>query len=82
MTDELIPCPFCGEECIGISPMEAKDERRYFQRQIECSNCECAISAYINWSEYRELGIDGASNKLAEMVTNKWNRRYNDREIE
>lgn len=83
MSDELLPCPFCGHH--ACEPVQVQGERwGSYDWVIHCSSSHCGISARIvadDWSEQ----IDGALNPhipADQLYTDRlvqvrrmWNRR-------
>ena len=64
-SQELKPCPFCGEEKVQIEDISSEDEQ-YFM--IQCSNEKCsAATCFGDTSENKNKAIEAWNRRTADV---------------
>jgi hypothetical protein len=74
MTFTLKPCPVC-QSSVSMTYLEEMDERRYFERRIECDNCDLSMRDSIGWSQGKDRSETERSDEIGRKLSAKWNSR-------
>jgi hypothetical protein len=67
------PCAFCGNVPDRMTELEDKDDRRYFERTLECDYCELTMRDSIHWGQYSKMTREKASEAVGKLLVDKWN---------
>jgi hypothetical protein len=74
MTEEFLPCPFCGDTpWFEGDGNDWKDDRRYVEMFLTCCS---SMSSAIGWSRAREMTAEARTKEMKETLTRRWNKRY------
>lgn len=76
MSEELLPCPFCGSNPNTIlrPRHDEHDECEYAYHEIECTNRDCGVCPIVNEDLKEEDGENAWALAIDRAVT-AWNRR-------
>lgn len=66
ISNELLPCPFCGSEAEYIFPAVSK---YYMQTEVKCSNPECYVIM-------KRITAGKSIEKTINAAITKWNARH------
>lgn len=78
---ELKTCPFCGGNS-SVSELYEQDDRRYYEMELSCDNCGCAITERIGWNSYKDISHEEASKIVMRQIIDVWNIRHDTQELE
>lgn len=71
-TQELKPCPFCGDHP-SVEYNGWQDENRYVEMQLKCC---VTMSDSIGWWKARDMQEAQRREELWKSLAEKWNTRY------
>jgi hypothetical protein len=74
MSDDLKPCPFCGNvPWFEGSGEDWKDNHRYIQMHLVCC---ISMSSAIGWQKARDMVPEARTKEMKDILTQKWNTRF------
>ena len=76
MSNQLLPCPFCGgTPHFDGNAADWQDESRYVELSLKC----CAtMTEAIGWRRARDMTVEARTAELQTKLTDCWNTRHAD----